>query len=133
MNVYRPDETFKGDSLFASNEVPVIIKEVDLEPNSSGVYVRGSVLMSTPNGNASLLDKNQLISKVSEDNTIVEKTKGSKIIGILTDIVLVPAGGTTKASAYICGNFNKDVLTFASGTTSRDVELELREVGILIN
>lgn len=135
MNLYENEETFKQDSLFDGNEIPVLVKEVNLEPISSGVYVRGSVLMSTTSGNVSLLDKNKLASTFSRDNTVVTETKGSTIIGILTDIAIVPTVGTmtTKASAYICGNFNKDVLTFESGTVSKDVELALREVGIFIN
>lgn len=135
MNLYENEDAFKSDSLFAGNEIPVLVKKVNLEPISSGVYVRGSVLMSTANGNVSLLDKNKLASTFSRDNTVVTETKGSTIIGILTDIAIVPTGGTTttKANAYICGNFNKDVLTFESGTVSKDVELALREVGIFIN
>lgn len=135
MNLYENEDTFKSDSLFAGNKIPVLVKEVNLEPISSGVYVRGSVLMSTTNGNVSLLDKNKLASTFSRDNTVVTEIKGSTVIGILTDIAVVPTSGETitKASAYICGNFNKDVLTFASGTASKDVELALREMNIFLN
>ncbi len=135
MNLYSNEETFKPDNIFAGNSIPVIIKEVNLAPTSSGTYVRGSVLMSSVDGNAKLLDKSGLPSTFTVANAVVTETKGSTIIGILTDDIVVPIEGTTatKASVYICGYFKSEALTFASDTKATEVELELRKMNIFID
>lgn len=135
MNLYQNEETFLPDSLFAGHEIPVLVKGINLAPTTSGKYTRGSVLMVATDGNAKLLDKTKLVSTFAVADTVVTETKGSSVIGILTDDIVVPKEGaiTTKASAYICGYFHKNALLFAEGTTAADVELELRKINIFID
>lgn len=135
MNLYENEEAFVPDNIFAGTQFPVLIKGVNLAPTSSGKYTRGSVLMESVDGNVKLLDKNSLASTFSVVDAVVTETKGSTIVGILTDDVIVPIEGTTttKASVYICGYFHKEALQFESGTTALDVELELRKMNIFID
>ena len=134
MDLFKNEETFTPDNLFAGNEISAIVKGVELAPNQTGYYARGSVLMASIDGIAELLDVSKLASTFTVEGTIAKETKGSTIIGILSDDIVVPTEGTdiTKASAYICGYFNSESLICASGTVSADVEKELRELGFFI-
>ncbi|BCZ48434.1 hypothetical protein psyc5s11_45010 [Clostridium gelidum] len=135
MNLYGNEETFVPDSIFAGNNIPVIVKGVNLAPTSSGSYTRGSVLMVSASGNAELLDISELESTFTVAGTAVTETKGATIVGVLTDDVIVPVDGivATEASVYICGYFHKEALTFADGTTVATSELELRKLNIFID
>ena len=135
MNLYGNEGTFVPDSIFAGNNIPVIVKGVNLAPTSSGSYARGSVLMVSTSGNAELLDVSELNSTFTVADTVVTETKGATIVGVLTDDVIVPTEGVaaTEASVYICGYFHKEALTFASGTTATNAELELRKSNIFID
>lgn len=135
MNLYGNEETFVPDSIFAGNNIPVIVKGVNLSPTASGIYTRGSVLMISKSGNVELLDESKLDSTFTVADTVVKETKGSTIVGVLTDDVIVPIEGTetTEASIYICGYFHKEALTFAEGTTAEIVESELRKLNIFID
>jgi hypothetical protein len=135
MNLYGNEETFVPDSIFAGNNIPVIVKGIDLAPTTSGSYARGSVLMTSTSGNTELLDVSGLNSTFTVADTVVTETKGATIVGVLTDDVVVPIDGvvTTEASVYICGYFHKEALTFADGTTAIDAELELRKLNIFID
>lgn len=135
MNLYGNEETFVPDSIFAGNNIPVIIKGVNLAPTASGSYVRGSVLMVSASGTAELLDVSALENTFIVEGTVVTETKGAAIVGVLTDDVIVPVDGivTTEVSVYICGYFHKEALTFADGTTAATAELELRKLNIFID
>ena len=135
MELYSNQSQFTPDSLFAGNQIPVLVKGVNLAPTSSGLYVRGSVLMASAGGNAELLDISKLSSTFTVSGTTVTETKGSIIVGILTDDTEVAKEGTetTEAGVYICGYFHSEALIFADGTTAQNAELELRKLNIFID
>lgn len=135
MNLYGNESEFIPDDLFAGNQIPVLIKGVNLAPTVSGYYARGSVLMTSEDGNAVLLNVSKLDSTFAVSGAVATETKGSQIVGVLTDDTVVPIDGSTgtEASVYICGYFHGEALVFADGTTLQNAELELRKSNIFID
>ena len=115
-NLYQIEGTFVPDKLFLGNEIPVITKGGALKAQQ-GLLKRGSVIVKDETGEGVLCTK-------------INMEKG--ILGILTDDVTTATEGATPSisTVYQTGYFNEAALILGTDTTLKDIELELRKLGI---
>lgn len=112
MNLVGKKEDFEVDSLIIDTRVSIITKGVELRAGQ-GTMKRGSAISLDKQG------LGVLTSKLDTDNVV---------FGILSDDIV--ADKNVVATVYIAGHFNSDDLIFKDGTTLKDYERELRELGI---
>lgn len=115
-NLYQIEGTFVPDKLFLGNELSVLTKGVKLKAQQ-GLLKRGSVIVKNETGEGVLCTKANM---------------AEGILGILTDNVTTATEGTTVSisTVYQTGYFNEAALTLGIDTTLKDIELELRKLGI---
>ncbi|MFT5871117.1 MAG: hypothetical protein ACI8WT_000015 [Clostridium sp.] len=111
--------TLTLDNLIAGNQVPLLVKAIELEIGT-GTLIRGSVI--------SISGKiaNSTTTGVDPDTTIIY----DQVDGILTDDVVLSDSGKTSATIYISGEFNSTHMTTGEDTTVLNFERELRTLGI---
>lgn len=119
-NLYQGLGKFTPDGLIAGTQVPVLVEGVTIA-SGQGLLRRGTVL-----GVVTSTGKSVAVNKAASDGSQNPRS-------ILTDDI----DATTeevKTTAYISGEFNKNVLSFGGKTDkAADFELELRKLGIFLN
>lgn len=119
INAFNQVGTLTLDNLIAGNQVPVLIKAIELEIGT-GTLIRGSVISIS----------GELANSTTTGVDPDEITTYDQVDGILTDDVILSDSSKTNATIYISGEFNATHMTTGADTTVLNFKRELRTLGI---
>lgn len=111
--------TLTLDNLIAGNQVPVLVKAIELEIGT-GTLKRGSIISVS----------GELAKSTTTGVEPNITTTYDKVDGILTDDIILSSSNKTNATIYISGEFNSTHMTTGGDTTVLNFERELRTLGI---